>query len=80
MKMKHKKHHSDSMVGGESERESKPWGHGNFANLPQEPKMDMYPKMPYKDLDGIDDTEGRLETDASHSERGHRKSLDRGMY
>lgn len=75
-----KKHHSDPMVGGTSENESGAWGKGNFANMPQEVKMKAYPKMPYKDLDGIDDTEGRLATDAKHAERGERRNLDRGMY
>lgn len=75
-----KKHHSDPMVGGTSEHEGRAWGHGEYANLPQDVRMSVYPKMPYKDLDGIDDTEGRLETDAKQSERGHRANLDRGMY
>lgn len=79
--MKHKKkHHSDPMVGGTSDNESRPWGQGNYANMPQEVRMQEYPKMPYKDLDTIDDTEGRLETDAKHAERGQRRNLDRGMY
>lgn len=78
--MKHKKHHSDPMVGGTSDHESKAWGHGQHANMPQEVKMSAYPKMPHKELDSIDDTEGRLETDAKHAERGDRKSLERGMY
>jgi hypothetical protein len=80
--MKHMKkhHHSDPMVGGTSDHESKPWGHGNYANMPQEVRMQEYPKRPYKDLDSIDDTAGRIETDDRHAERGERHNLDRGMY
>lgn len=29
---------------GTSEKEGKAWGHGKFANMPTEVKMDMYPK------------------------------------
>ncbi len=75
-----KKHHSDPIVGGTSENESRPWGHGQYANMPQEVRMQMYPKEPHKELGGLDDTAGRLSTDAKHAERGDRKSLDRGMY
>ncbi len=70
----------DPMVGGDSGHEGKAWGHGQYANMPQEVKMSTYPKMPYKELDSIDDTDGRLEGDAKHAERGDRKSLERGMY
>jgi hypothetical protein len=80
MKMHKPKHHSDPIVGGTSEHEGKPWGQGNFANMPQDVRMQSYPKMPYKELDTIDDTEGRLETDAKQAEKGQRKNLDRGMY
>lgn len=78
--MKKPKMSGDPMVGGNSEHEPKPWGHGQYANLPQEVRMQEYPKMPYKDLDTIDDTSGRLMDDAQHAERGERESLDRGMY
>lgn len=70
----------DKMNHGTSEHEGKAWGHGHYANMPQEVKMSEYPKMPHKELGGIDDTESRLEGDAKHAERGDRKSLERGMY
>ena len=70
----------DPMVGGTSDMESKPWGHGQYANMPQEVRMQDYPKMPHKELDGIDDTAGRLSGDEKHAERGDRKGLERGMY
>jgi hypothetical protein len=31
-------------MGKSSESEGKAWGHGKFANMPTEVKMDMYPK------------------------------------
>lgn len=69
-----------NMEHGTSEHEGKAWGHGKFANMPTEVRMSEYPKMPHKELDGIDDTETRLESDSKHAERGDRKSLERGMY
>lgn len=68
------------MVGGTSDNESKPWGHGQFANMPQEVRMQAYPKMPHRELDTIDDTEGRIQDDEKYNERGDRKNLERGMY
>lgn len=75
-----KKAKGDPMVKGTSDNESRPWGHGEFANMPQEVRMQEYPRMPYKDLDTIDDTAGRISDDAQYNERGERKSLERGMY
>lgn len=74
------KKHSNSMVGGTSEHEGKAWGHGQYANMPQEVKMSEYPKMPHKELGGLDDTAARISQDEKHAERGDRKSLERGMY
>lgn len=65
---------------GDSDHEGKAWGHGQFANMPQEVKMDMYPKEAHKELDGINDTATRLAADAKYNERGDRRSLERGMY
>ena len=70
----------DKLNHGTSENEGKAWGHGKYANMPQEVKMSEYPKMPHKELGGIDDTESRLEDDAKQEERGNRKDLSRGMY
>lgn len=69
-----------NMNHGMSENEGKPWGHGQFANMPQEVNMSQYPKVPNKALPEIDDTAGRLASDAKHAERGERKTLERGMY
>ena len=68
------------MNHGTSENEGRAWGHGQYANMPQEARMSQYPKMPHKELGGIDDTKTRLASDAKHAERGDRKSLERGMY
>ena len=38
----------DSMVGGTSDMESKPWGHGNFANMPQDVKLWLHNKYRMK--------------------------------
>lgn len=65
---------------GTSDKPAAAWGHGQYANMPQEVRMSEYPKMPHKELNGIDDTETRLRSDAKHAERGDRKSLERGMY
>lgn len=68
------------MSHGTSEHEGRPWGAGSFANMPQEVMMKEYPKMPHKELGGIDDTAGRLASDAQNAEKADRRSLDRGMY
>ncbi len=70
----------DSIVGGSSEKEGKVWGQGAFANMPQDVKMQDYPKRPYKEMPSIDDTSGRLMDDARNSGKADRKNLDRGMY
>ena len=33
-----------AQMHGESEKEGKAWGHGKFANMPTEVKMDTYSK------------------------------------
>lgn len=71
---------SDPIVGGTSEKEGMPWGHGQYANMPQEVRMQDYPKMAYMKMDTLDDTEGRLEMDAKNARNGDRKNLERGMY
>lgn len=65
---------------GESEAEGKPWGHGQFANMPQEVVFkDVGPSPHFMD-ENINDTMRRLDSDAEQSKRGERKSYDRGMY
>lgn len=80
MKKHHKMHHSDPIVGGESERESRPLGHGHFANMPTEVMMKEYPKNHYEMDEVLDDTAGRLQSDAKQATVGERKNLSRGMY
>lgn len=56
-------HHSDPIVGGESEREGRVMGHGDFANLPQrEVMMKPYPKAAEFGPDVLDDTMGHVDT------------------
>lgn len=56
-----KRHHSDPIVGGESEREGKVMGHGKFANMPTEISMRAYPKAPEYGSTVQDDTMGRID-------------------
>ncbi len=41
---------------GSSENEKKAWGKGEFANMPKEVKMDMYPKANEFGPGNLDDT------------------------
>ena len=67
---------------GESEHEGKAWGHGQYANLPQEVHMQEVPKDPPKGTDKspLNDTMSRLDGDTIASGKAKRKSYDRGMY
>lgn len=72
--MKHKKmkHHSDPIVGGESEREGRVMGHGDFANMPQkEVMMKAYPKAKEFGPGVLDDTMGEIDMT---TKRAHGKS------
>lgn len=79
MKKMRGKHAADM---GDSGHEGAPWGHGEFANMPQEVIMEDYPKYMAEpnNMDGIDDTIERLVSDNKEEKRGIRKNLDRGMY
>lgn len=62
--MKHhkmKKHHSDPMVGGESEKEGPAMGHGKFANMPTDVMMKHYPKANEFGPTVLDDTMGEID-------------------
>lgn len=50
------KHHSGPSQHGVSEREAAPWGHGEFANMPQKTEMQVYPKCPHHGTGVEDDT------------------------
>jgi hypothetical protein len=56
---------------GVSEKEGKAWGHGKFANMPSEVKMDMYPKAHEAGPDVEDDTISRVDAENG---RAHSKS------
>lgn len=71
MAKKMKKHHSDPIVGGESEREGKVMGRGEFANMPKEVKMVQYPKAHEFGPDVLDDTMGEIDQTTM---RAHNKS------
>lgn len=56
---------------GSSEREGKYWGKGEFANMPKDVKMDMYPKSKLDD-DYEDDTINRIDGE-NNQMQGKRK-------
>lgn len=66
---------------GESEKEGSAWGHGEYANMPQEVHMQEAP-APMAQLGNhvLNDTLSRLDGDTTNSKKGGRKGLDRGMY
>lgn len=66
-----KKHHSDPIVGGESEHEGRAMGHGQHANMPQDVKMKAYPKAHEYGSTIQDDTMGRIDKE---NMRAHTKS------
>lgn len=53
-------HHSDPIVGGESESEGRVYGHGEFANMPKEVNMKAYPKAAEFGPSVLDDTQGEI--------------------
>jgi len=65
---------------GTSENEGKAWGHGQFANMPQEVIMKPYPSPGYSTDGHLDDTIQRLDGDKADALRKKRKSMDKGMY
>ena len=65
------KHHSDPMVGGESEAEGRRIGAGDFAGMPTEVKMKMYPKASEYGPEVLDDTMGHVDKTNSMA---HKKS------
>jgi len=80
MKKKHKHHMGKASHHGTSENEGRPWGHGEFANMPKEAVMKPYP-MNGHSLDGhLDDTMGRLDTDSQNAESIVRRQNHKSMY
>lgn len=59
---------------GESEKEGKPWGRGEQANMPQEVKKDTYPKAPEYGASVENDTMTRIDAEnkrAKSTSRSH---------
>lgn len=71
MKKHHKMHHSDPIVGGESEAEGRVMGHGDFANMPQKVEMKAYPKANEYGPTVLDDTMGHVD---KTNKSAHQKS------
>jgi len=57
---------------GSSEREGAYWGKGEFANMPKEVKMDLYPKSRL-DADYEDDTINRIDRENDQMQGKRRK-------
>lgn len=53
-------HHSDPIVGGVSEDEGRVVGQGEYANLPQDVKMTLYPSPFEAGPMVLDDTQGHV--------------------
>jgi len=60
---------------GMSEKESKPWGSGQFANMPQEAKMASYPKAHQEGPTVENDTMTRLDAEGQRSQKQSRKNM-----
>lgn len=65
---------------GTSENEGKAWGHGQFANMPQEVMMKPYPSPGLSTDDHLDDTIQRIDSDTKSIHARTKKSMDKGMY
>lgn len=68
--MKHRKHSAGMRAepSGESEHEGRAMGHGNFANMPQDVKLELYPKFPAQRGHNIDDTMREIDRCNHHAE------------
>lgn len=53
---------------GFSEKEGKAWGHGNFANMPQDVEMKPYSKAHMMKEPLEDDTMTRIDAEVARSE------------
>jgi hypothetical protein len=71
----HMKHHSDPIVGGESEREGRVMGHGEFANMPKDVHMKAYPKAHEMGGTVEDDTMGRVDKENMQAHRQSRRNM-----
>lgn len=60
---------------GVSEKEGKAWGHGEFANMPKEVKMDKYPKAHEAGAMVEDDTMGRVDKENMQAHKQTRKYM-----
>jgi hypothetical protein len=60
---------------GVSEREGKAWGHGQYANMPQEVVKSMYPKARGAGKKVIDDTITGIDRSIDRSESRASRNL-----
>ena len=60
---------------GNSEKEGKAWGHGKFANMPTDVKMDMYAKASEYGPSDLDDTMTEIDDVNSRAKTKSRKHM-----
>lgn len=60
---------------GNSEKEGKAWGKGEFANMPKEVRMDKYPKSSEFGAGDIDDTMTEIDDTTSKAHGKSRRFL-----
>lgn len=60
---------------GESEKEGRAWGHGEFANMPKEVKMDRYPKAHEEGPTVEDDTMTRIDRENRQAHMQSRRHM-----
>jgi len=60
---------------GESEKEGKPWGRGEMANMPQEVRKDTYPKAHEFGPAVENDTMTRIDAENGRAQKTTRKYL-----
>jgi len=69
-------HHSDPIVGGESESEGRVMGYGDFANMPQHKvEMKAYPSPNSYGPTVLDDTMGHVDKAQKHAANQSHKYL-----
>ena len=64
-----------AQMHGESEKEGKPWGRGEMANMPQEVRKDTYPKAHEFGPAVENDTMTRIDAENGRAQKTTRKYL-----
>lgn len=64
-----------AQMHGNSEKEGKAWGHGKFANMPTDVKMDMYSKANEFGPSDLDDTMTEIDRVNSSAHKKSRSNM-----